>query len=145
VAERGARLGFPEPLLGLPGLFAEPLLTRRVTGARAGEVAASGRLYDAEDLHALGVVDVLAEQGRGEEAMRDALARASRRFNAQQAVYAVRRRVRPVTRAAVADLVERWIGAVMTLSERDLRNLDRLAAAQREAAASPARPETLAG
>jgi DSF synthase len=60
IAERGSRLGFPEVLFGLfPGMGAYTLLRRRVDCATAEKLILSAKNYTAEELHKLGIVDVL--------------------------------------------------------------------------------------
>ena len=70
VAERQAKFGLPEILFNLfPGMGAYSFLSRRIGAAKAEEMILSGRLYTAAEMHALGVVDVLAEEGEGERAV----------------------------------------------------------------------------
>ena len=62
VAEERAQLGFPEILFNLfPGMGAYSLLSRRVGMKGAEKMILSARLYTAEELHELGVVDLLVE------------------------------------------------------------------------------------
>ena len=68
IAERQAQMGLPEILFNLfPGMGAYSLLARRLDPARAERLILSGRMYSAEELYEMGVVDVLAENGQGEE------------------------------------------------------------------------------
>ena len=53
--------------------------------ARAEAMIRSGRIYTAEELHEMGVVDVLAEDGQGQLAVQDYIARHQRKFNAYHA------------------------------------------------------------
>jgi enoyl-CoA hydratase/carnithine racemase len=59
-------------------------LSRRVGPVQAERMITSGRLYSAEGLHTLGPVDVLAEDGKGEAAVRDHIDRNDRKHNALQ-------------------------------------------------------------
>jgi DSF synthase len=71
VAEKGSRFGLPEIAFGLfPGMGAHSLLSRKVGLAKAEEMMLSNKVYTAEEMHALGLVHVLAEPGEGEEAVR---------------------------------------------------------------------------
>ena len=70
IAERRARMGFPEILFNLfPGMGAYSLLSRRLGMKRAEDMIFSGRIYTAEELHEMGVVDLLVEDGTGETAV----------------------------------------------------------------------------
>ncbi|MFC4167445.1 crotonase/enoyl-CoA hydratase family protein [Teichococcus aestuarii] len=131
VAERSAKLGLPEILFNMfPGMGAYSFLSRRLDRKRAEEMITSGRLYGAEELHAMGVVDVLSEDGEGEATARDYIARHSRKHNAHTTLYRARRRVNPVTLEELRDVVEMWAAAAMNLGETDLKKMGRLVAAQ---------------
>ncbi|OWJ58069.1 crotonase/enoyl-CoA hydratase family protein [Inquilinus limosus] len=131
VAERSAKMGLPEILFNLfPGMGAYSFLSRRLGVVAAERMIASGRIYSAEELHEMGVVDLLAEDGQGAETLRDHLAWHRRRRNALMSMYQVRRRVNPVTFQELQDVVEIWIDAALRLEEGDLRKMARLTAAQ---------------
>lgn len=131
VAERSAKLGLPEVLFNLfPGMGAYSFISRRLDRRRAEEFIMSGRVYTGEELYEMGVVDVLAEDGEGEQAVRDYIARHRRRFNMHRAVYEARRRVNPLTLQELLDVVDLWAETAMRLEERDLRMMLRLCAAQ---------------
>jgi len=132
VAERSAKLGLPEVLFNLfPGMGAYSFLSRKLDPARAEAMIMSGRIYSGEELHAMGVVDVLAEDGEGVHAVQEYVARNRRKFNAQQALLRTRRRVNPITEQELRDVVEIWVEAALQLGEPDLRKMERLVTAQR--------------
>ncbi|HEY4250310.1 MAG TPA: crotonase/enoyl-CoA hydratase family protein [Roseomonas sp.] len=131
VAERSAKFGLPEVLFNLfPGMGAVSFLGRRIGPVAAEKMVMSGRLYTAEELHAIGVVDVLAEDGEGEAATRQYIAQNSRKHNAHLAIYRARRRANPVTFEELSDIVDIWVDAALGLSDMDLRKMVRLGAAQ---------------
>jgi DSF synthase len=139
VAEKSAKFGLPEILFNLfPGMGAYSLLARRLDAVRAEKMILSGRIYSAEELHGMGLVDVLAEDGRGEEAVRDYIARQGRRHGAQRAIYRVRDRVLPLAFSELADVTRIWVDTALKLTEQDLRKMERLAAAQGRRCAEPA-------
>ncbi|MGI4941926.1 MAG: crotonase/enoyl-CoA hydratase family protein [Janthinobacterium lividum] len=147
VAERSAKLGLPEILFNMfPGMGAYSFLSRRMDRGRAEALILSGRVHTAEELHAMGVVDVLAEDGEGKEAVCEYIARHGRKHNAHQATYRARRRVNPVTLEELRDVVDIWAEAAMNLTAPDLRKMERLTSAQdRRLASLPApRSETVA-
>ena len=131
VAERQAKFGFPEVLFNLfPGMGAYSFLARRIGAAKTEEMIHSGNIYSAEDLHKLGVVDVLVEQDAGVEAVKRYIAKNRLRHSAHSAMYEVRRRVNPVTLQELNDVVDIWVDAALRLSEQDLRKMSRIASAQ---------------
>lgn len=131
VAERSAKMGLPEILFNLfPGMGAYSFLSRRLDAARAQRMITSGQLYTAEQLHEMGVVDVLAEDGDGEAAVARYVAKNAARHSAHLAIHQVRRRVNPVTLEELRDVVDIWTDAVFRLTEADLRKMARLTSAQ---------------
>jgi DSF synthase len=131
IAERQAKFGLPEVLFNLfPGMGAYSFLSRRIGPIKAEEMIMSGRIYTAEEMLALGVVDVLAEAGEGQRAARAYIAANRTRRNAHSAIYKVRRRVNPVPLEELRDVVDTWVEAALALEEADLRKMTRIAAAQ---------------
>jgi DSF synthase len=131
VAEKQAKMGLPEILFNLfPGMGAYSLLARKLDAARAERMILSGRLYGAQELYDLGVVDVLAEDGDGEEAVRQYIARNARRHGAHRAICEVRRRINPLVFQELEDITRIWIDTALELEEADLRKMERLATAQ---------------
>lgn len=131
VAERSARFGLPEVLFNLfPGMGAYSFLSRRIGRKAADTLILSGRIHTAEELHTMGLVDILAEDGEGEAAVLDHVDRNARWHNARQAICQARRRVDPVTLQELRDVVEVWAEAAIRLSEQDLRRMARLVTAQ---------------
>jgi DSF synthase len=139
IAERSAKFGLPEVLFNLfPGMGAYSFLSRRIGRNAAEALILSGRIHSAEELHGLGLVDILADDGEGEAALLDHVDRNARWHNARQATCRARRRVDPVTLQELRDVVEIWAEAALRLSEQDLRRMARLVGAQdRRTAAGP--------
>ncbi|WEK52197.1 MAG: crotonase/enoyl-CoA hydratase family protein [Candidatus Kaistia colombiensis] len=137
VAERSAKMGLPEILFNMfPGMGAYSFLSRRMSRDKAEALILSGRIHTAEELYDMGVVDVLAEDGQGQSAVLDYIARHNRKHNAHQALYRARRRVNPVTLDELIDVVDIWAEAALNLTEADLRKMDRLCSAQNRRLAS---------
>ncbi len=131
VAERSARLGLPEIMFNLfPGMGAYSFLSRRIGGPAAERMIMSGNLYSGAELHEMGIVDVLAEDGEGEAAVRDYIETRSRKFNAQQAMCRTRRQVNAVSVEELRSVVDIWVDTAMSVTEPDLRKMERLAQAQ---------------
>jgi DSF synthase len=143
VAERHAKFGFPEILFNLfPGMGAFSLLSRRLDAARAERMILSGKVYEAEELYEMGLINMLAAPGQGEAILRDCLANRGRRFTSQCAVYAARRKAQPLPFEELRDIIEIWVETALRLQEIDLRKMERLVAAQdrRRSAGGSLRP-----
>jgi DSF synthase len=139
VAERRARFGLPEILFGLfPGMGAYSFLGRRIGAKAAEKMIFSGKIYTAEELHAMGVVDVLADDGLGEDAVIQHIHSLSNRFAAYRSVYRIRQRFAPVTYEELMDIANIWVEAALTLTESDVKKMRRLAAAQARRRNEPA-------
>jgi DSF synthase len=131
VAERGAKFGLPEILFNLfPGMGAYSFLARRIAPGIAERLIMSGEIYTAEQLHALGVVDVLAADGQGVQAFYDFIGRRERRYAAQRALYRARRLVNPVTFEEMTRIADLWVEAAFKLEDADLKRMERLVTAQ---------------
>jgi DSF synthase len=131
VAERRARFGLPEVLMNLfPGMGAHAFLTRRLGSGAALKMILSGEVFSAQQMFDMGIVDVLADDGTGEAAVRDYILRNQPRRHAHAAIYKARRRVSPVTLEELRDVTDIWVDTAMALSERDLRRMQHLVSAQ---------------
>ena len=131
IAERGAKFGFPETMFGLfPGMGAYSLVARRIGAAFAEEMMLSGRIYSAEEMKEVGLVHILAEPGQGIEAARDYMQRNKRRHVGNHAVFQAGREVTPLTLDELDRIVNIWADACVQLSERELKVMQRLVAAQ---------------
>ena len=143
VAERGVQMGLPEVLFNLfPGMGAYSFLSRRLGANEAERVILSGKSWRAEELHALGVIDILAEPGEGETVVRDYIAGRQRRSpNSVMAMQRVRRAVNPVSYAELEEIALIWVDAALQLKERDLRILNRLVHSQNKVCAQSQVPD----
>jgi DSF synthase len=131
IAERCARMGMPEILFNLfPGMGAYSLLGRRLGMKRAEDMIFSGRIYTAAELHEMGVVDILADDGLGEAAVYDYIRSNERRRNGMQAVFSCRQHFQPVSYEEMLNITNVWVNAAMRLEERDLKLMSRLVSSQ---------------
>ena len=131
IAERGAQMGFPEILFNLfPGMGAYTLLRRRVSPVLAERMMTDGRVYSAEELYGLGLVDVLAEEGQGEAEVYAYVSRQRTYGNALRAMQRVRDLANPVSYEELHGVVMLWVDAALGLRERDLRLVEKLIRAQ---------------
>lgn len=131
VAERSARLGLPEIIFNLfPGMGAYSFLSRRVGRKVAEQFILEGKIHTAEALYDMGIVDILVEDGEGETAIVEYCTRHKQRFAAERAVYRARRATDPVELDELLRITNIWAETAMTLTEADVRKMERLADAQ---------------
>jgi DSF synthase len=131
IAEKGAKFGLPECLFNLfPGMGALSFLTRKVGAQIAEKMVFSGQIYTATELHDMGVVDILADDGMGEQAVYDFVEKNERSFASRRSVYASRQIINPVSRDELIRITNMWVEAALTLAPADVRKMERLASAQ---------------
>lgn len=131
IAERSARMGLPEIIFNLfPGMGAYSFLARRVGPRIAEEMISSGNICAAEDHHTMGVIDILAEDGEGEQAVSDFIKQNGRRVNGLRAMYECRRHFNPLSYKEMMDITEIWVNAALKLSDKDIHIMNRIVRSQ---------------
>lgn len=131
VAEKGVTMGFPEIMFNLfPGMGAVSLLARRVNIQTAKKLVTSGKMYLAEELYEMGVVDILAEKGQAPIAVHDYVASNEKRMNGLLGVQAACRRVNEVTVAELEAINEIWADTALKITPRDLKLMERFVKSQ---------------
>jgi DSF synthase len=142
VAERQARFGFPEILFNLfPGMGAYSFLERKVGKLATENLITSGKVYSADDMLAMGVVDRVVDQGRGEAEIASFIRSRSRSRNAMVGLAAARRRVHKLDYEELLGVVEVWVDTALNLSNRDLKLMQRLVSRQNDITATSVRQE----
>jgi DSF synthase len=127
IAERGAKMGLPDILFNLfPGAGAYSLLSRKIGMVEAERLILGGKLHTAEQMHALGVVDILAEDGQGRQAAYDYIKKESRLRNGYRAFRKAKRCTNPVTYEELLSAASIWVDTAFRLEARDLRMMERL-------------------
>jgi len=131
IAEKSSKFGLPECLFNLfPGMGALSFLTRKIGQPLAEKMVFGGQIYTASELHEMGVVDVVCDDGMGEQAVYDFVEKAERSFASRRSVYASRQIISPVSRDELIRITDMWVEAALTLTPADLRKMERLASAQ---------------
>ncbi len=127
IAERGVKLGLPEVLFNLfPGMGAYSLLSRKIGTSRAQEIILSGKLYLAEELFDMGVVDILAEEGEAEIALSRYIKMVRRAPNSHHAMRQVKDRCHRIPYEELFDITTIWVDAALALTDKDLKMMARL-------------------
>jgi DSF synthase len=131
IFERSAQAGFPEVLFNLfPGMGAWNFTIRKAGFAVANDMILSGRLYTAEQLHRRGLVDLVVDDGDGEAAVEQVVRMVHPRLRGTLATLQARRMASPITYESLSAIVDLWTETAMSLTDRDLRLMERLARAQ---------------
>lgn len=131
VAEKGIGMGLPEVLFDLfPGMGAYSFLCKRIAPHHAEKIMLEGNIYSSEDLHKMGLVDVLVEPGEGRQAVDDIIRGNRRITNARSAMHQVRAMSQPVTMEEMMAITEVWVDTALQLGEKALRTMERLVRAQ---------------
>jgi len=133
IAEHSARFGFPEILFNLfPGMGAFSFLERKIGRRKTEELIASGKIYSAEEMLELGIVDLVAGDGKGETEVAAYINARRRNRNGLAGLAAARRCVHKLEYAELNDVVETWVDTAIRLSPRDLKLMQRLVARQND-------------
>ena len=131
VAEEGSSMGLPEVLFDLfPGMGAYSFLCKRIAPHQAEKLMLEGNVYRSEELHAMGLVDVLVPRGEGVAAVNEIIRRNSRIPHARAAMHRVRAMSQPVTLEEMMAITEVWVDTALQLGEKALRTMERLVRAQ---------------
>jgi len=131
VAEKSVKFGLPEILFNLfPGMGAFSFLSRKIGMARAQKMILGGRIYSATELHEMGLIDVLADDGRGEDAVRAYIAENRHRHIVHRRIRDVNLRVNPTSLSELRDVSDIWAEHAMQLGGSDLRKMEHLMRAQ---------------
>ena len=131
IFERSAQAGFPEVLFNLfPGMGGWDFTVRKAGFAVANEMILSGRLYTADELHFRGMVDLVVDDGAGDMAIEQVVREVDPRLRGTLAALRARRLAAPIRLETLLDIVDLWASTALTLTDRDLRLMERLARAQ---------------
>jgi DSF synthase len=98
----------------------------------------NGTIYSSDELHWLGVVDVLVPRGEGMQAVNELIRRNQRISHARTAMNRVRQMRDTVSLAELMQITEIWVDTAMQLGDKSLRTMERLVRAQCKRPTEPA-------
>jgi DSF synthase len=131
VAEPRARFGFPEISFGMfPGMGALSLLLRKITPGMARRLIMDHRIYTANELYDLGVIDVLAHEGQARAAAMDYMRRHSALAPGMHGFQGAVDRAVPVSYEELTDIADIWVDTALQISEKNRRLMAYFARAQ---------------
>lgn len=127
IAECQSSFGFPEIMFGLfPCTGAMGLLARRIGARQAERMMTNKRVYSAEELLAMGLIDEVCEQGEGETAVGRFIQQHNRRRRALLKVQQSRQRHSAFDYEEGVQVVQDWVELAMSLSADELRTMEML-------------------
>lgn len=131
VAERSSRFGFPEVIFNLfPGMGACSFLERRLGRQKADAILSSGKVFSADEMLELGVIDKVVADGTGEAAIKKMLNENRHMHNGLVGLAQARRRIDEISQQELNDVVRIWAQRALKLTPRDLKLMGRLVARQ---------------
>jgi len=131
IAEKSAKFGFPETVFGMfPGMGAFSFLARRIAPAIAKRIISSGKVYTADELFDLGVVDKVVKDGQGVEAVHEFIRHQRVRSSGFEGLERVVEQFNPLSYKELMDVVNIWVDTAMQLSDKNLRLMEYLVNAQ---------------
>jgi DSF synthase len=101
-------------------------LSRKIGPQKAEQMILSGRIFSAEEMYEMGVVDILAEKGEGEMAVYKYAKQSQRSPNTIRAMRKVKDVTNPITKKELLDIAEIWADAALNLSAKDIKMMQRL-------------------
>lgn len=131
IAEEGVRLGFPEILFNLfPGMGAYTYLRHRIHVSAIEKLLTSGRNYTATEFYEMGIVDILAEVGKGRQAVNEFIEQHRRQSNGRIAIHKAKLLSHPITLDELRNITDLWVESALKLDDKSLRVMERLFKAQ---------------
>ena len=131
ITEKDVQLGFPEVLFNMfPGMGAYSFLARKIDPVQVEKMILSGRIYTAQELHDMCLVDVVAENGYGEVEVENFIKKLEKSRNTRVAVLKMRNMINPVSFEEMLSIGEVWVESAMSLSAKELRTMQRLVRSQ---------------
>ena len=133
LADEAATLGVPEAAFNtFPGMGAVSLLARRLGNAGAEDLISSGRTVNGREAYDMGLVDLVAPAGEARDAAIEWMLNGGEaRFERRRQIAALRRRLFPVSLDELIRITDIWVDCSCDVTSRDIRHMERLAAAQR--------------
>jgi DSF synthase len=90
----------------------------------------TGDTYNAEELHEMGVVHMLAEEGHGIEYVEDFMKHHQKKAKVHHALQNVKSRIHPIEYEELERVVELWAETALGLENKDLKFIDRVVKSQ---------------
>ena len=137
IAERQSILAFPEIHFNMfPAMGAYSFISRKAGVKVADKMILSGKSFTAEECYDMGIIDILAEEGEGHQAVYDYIDKQKRRAEGFLSIQKTKGFINPITYQELFNIVNLWVENALSLSERDLKMMDRFIRSQEKLFAS---------
>lgn len=131
IAERQSVFCFPELFFNMiPGMGAYSFIARKAGMAVADKMILGCERYSAEECLEMGLIDMVVDEGEGEEAVRAFIKKNSKQAEGFLSAQKAKARINPLTYDELKDIVDVWVENALRLTERDLKVMDRFYRAQ---------------
>ncbi len=131
IAERQSVFCFPELFFNMiPGMGAYSFIARKAGMAVADKMILGGERYTAEQCLAMGLIDIVVDEGQGVQAVHDFIHKNSKQAQGFLSAQKAKARVHPLSYEELSDIVAVWVENALGLSERDLKVMERFYRAQ---------------
>ncbi len=125
IAERQSLFSFPETRFGMfPGMGALTLLKRRVPVHVAEEIILSAKIYTAEQLLEMGVIDIVCDEGEGDSAATRFIAKRHRQKKGIDTMRELVDQFAPVDRSEMLAITDKWVDSALGLGEKERRIIE---------------------
>jgi DSF synthase len=133
IVQRSAKLGLPEVSFNsFPGMGAVSLLARRIGLDKAEKMITSGAAFSGVEAYELGIAHCLAPDDALRETTRQWMLEGGEdRWRRRLLITTARRRLFPISREELTEIVDLWAECSHAVSPHDLRHIERLVAAQK--------------
>lgn len=129
IAEESAKFSFPEVVFGtFPGMGAYSFLTKKVGFQKASEIINSNKTFSAQDIHDLGIINKVCEDGLGIATMSMLIKRGEVEKILSNPFLNI---CNKVPKKELLDVVDVWLEKSFLLSEDNLNKMLKLANLQK--------------
>lgn len=129
IAEESAKFSFPEVIFGtFPGMGAYSFLTKKVGFNKANEIINSNKTYSAREIHDLGIINEVCDDGFGIAKMETLIKSGGLEKYVSNPFLNI---CNKVSKQELTDVVDVWINKAFTLTEDNLSRMLKLASFQK--------------
>ncbi len=144
IAEEGSEFKFPEVVFNMfPGMGSYSFLARRIPAATVERMIINAEGVTAEQLYEMGVVDMIADKGKLDQALNSFIRKLKKTRITRKAVLQMRNRIFPLDKQELYDIADYWVEAAFSLTDRDINAMSRLVRAQTKMMSSQEHPEVV--
>jgi DSF synthase len=126
IAEKHTQMGLPEIRYNLfPGMGGYSFLARKLGMVSAEQMITSGKVHSGPKLFRMGLIDILAESGKGYEAIDCFIRKHRRAANGLRAIQVIKQQYNPLIYQELIDIAKIWVDTALKLDKNDLKHMAR--------------------